>query len=75
MAMRWAYRVVESARLCRAAPVNSVDESQVAQERGKLLSKLIDAKGVVVVSYDAIVRHFIKASRVEDELVRIVSQV
>jgi hypothetical protein len=52
-----------------------VDESQVAQERGKLLSKLIDAKGVVVVSYDAIVRHFIKASRVEDELVRIVSQV
>ena len=66
---------MESARLCRAAPVNSVDESQVVQERGKLLSKLIDAKGVVVVSYDAIVRHFIKASRVEDELVRIVSQV
>ena len=53
-----------------------MDTSQVAQERGgTLLSRMIDAEGVAVTSCDTFVRHFIKNRGVEDELVRIVSEV
>ena len=40
-----------------------------------MLSSMIDAGGVAVVSYDTFVRNFIKNRGVEDELVRIVSEV